>query len=320
MVMNHGDEYETTRRRRRRRLFDDGIDTNISVASLPPFNNIRYVPMLPLVNTGLPYYLSVETNGYQPNLVPTLRSVAATMQRYVHRLSRNRVQITTRIGWTTIKKPAGFAYKLRLLFLPGRWSHFPIIGNAITSHHELFHEKPFSLGHGNTRIWDTQTVPLSGELQRDPFDPLTRKPGVASLNAAHLHYLQWFGPTEEAYIDLGIPYTLRVINDGSQDFTSLKAVTYVVPGSTRQVWFSYVKMNSNGKTGWATPQGLPGTALALHEAIKASTFLEGLFGLNAKTDIRSGLIVNITAASSKFATVIFTQDPNWIYESDDDNA
>ena len=286
-------------------------DVNVSFSvSAVPTTRYRYVPMLPLGSSGKPYFLSVETDGYMPNLNPTLRSIAKTMKAFVQRMSRNRIQVTTRTGSSPVNKPAGFSYKVRLLFIPGRWSRVPIIGNAITARHELFHEAPFSLGHANTRLWNTQTQTASSQSQRDPFDPMTRRPGVPSFNAAHLHYLRWFSPTEEAYVDLGVPYVLRVINDGSSDFQSLKAVTYV---GQRQVWFSYVRVRSSG---WSAPRGMPGTALAIHEGLKGSTFLEGLFGIGtAKTEIRSGLIVNITEATPTYVKVTFTQDTTWVYQN-----
>ena len=167
------------------------------------------------------------------------------------------------------------------------------------------------MGHANTRIFATQLIVEMKANARDPFDPMTMSPGKVSFNAAHLHYLGWFGPTEEAWLSPGIEYTLKAINDGSRDFTALKSLVYNVPNSTREVWFSYVQMSGGG---WKSAPGMPGTGIAVHEASGGATFLEDLIGLVIKTEIRSGLTINITAASTSYVTVVFSVDPEWVVE------
>lgn len=266
-------------------------------------SNMDYVPMLPFPDKPARYYLTIEARD--PKVQVTIRSISHTLQEFLERMSRGRISITPRSGLSPIKKPPGYLYKLRLLLLPGEPSHVPIIGNAISAKHEIGHRDPFELGHANTRRFNDDGSVKRGGHEHDPFDPMTLQPGVPSLNAPHLHMLGWFGPTEEAYLKLGVQYTLRVINDGSSEFSSLKALTYIVPNTTRQVWFSYVVVDPKRRA-WPSPPGMPGTGLIMHEIEGRETFLEAIFGLTPKKESRSGLFVKILSATKTTVTVKFT--------------
>ena len=64
---------------------------------------------------------------------------------------------------------------------------------------------------------------------------MTQPPGVDSLNAPHMHYLNWFTSTEIAYARIGGYYEMRLQNDGASDPTvakGLKALLYQVPGNS----------------------------------------------------------------------------------------
>jgi hypothetical protein len=265
--------------------------------------NIKYVSM-PNPTTPRQVHLTVEGTS---NLNSTLRSVAGTMTEFINRMSRGKVKLTASIGAITSGSNGPNNMKLKLI--PGANSHVPIIGNAISAKHENGHE--FGLGHASTQIWASQTKIASYGHEHEPFDPMTISPGVPSFNAPHIHALGWFSATEEAYLQTGIEYRLRLINDGNRDFTSLKSLYYEVPGSNRKFWFSYVKVPSKN---WTIPKGMPGTAIAIHSSLNGGkdTNLEGLIGLNEPTLIRSGLVFQLSEATSTTVKVTIALDPNWI--------
>jgi hypothetical protein len=268
--------------------------------------NINYVPM------PVPTNLRQISLGLQgpAGVQSTLKNVGSTMKEFYERMSRNKIKITPQLQ--TLGQNSKGPNNMLLVLKPGAASHVPIIGNAISAKHELGHE--FGLGHASTRIWETQSVVKQAALERDPFDVMTITPGQVSLNAPHIHFMKWFSPTEEAYAEVGKEYTLRLINDGNKDFTSLKSLYYQVPGSERVFWFSYIKLTGKG---WNTPKGMPGTAVVVHSAVGggANTFLEGIIGLEDKTLIRSGLILKLSEAKNKTVKVTVTLDPNWILQT-----
>lgn len=268
---------------------------------------VKYVPMPPIPDK--PHQILLTMVGAAPGLDGELKNIGATMCEFENRMSRGRVKMTSVVG----KKGDGkINDNNKLLDLePGQASHVPIIGNGISAKHELGHE--FSLGHASTRIWDTQTVIKSQAHEHDAFDPMTISPGVPSYNAPHLHFLQWFSPTEEAYAEDGGEYVLQVLNDGGNNKIALKSLYYEVPGSTRKYWFSYVQ----DAGGWGPLAGMPGTGIAIHSADPAgsSTFLEGLIGLEAKTNIRSGLILTLSEATRTSVRVKVSVDPTWVLQN-----
>ncbi len=271
-------------------------------------SKVVYVPM-PVPAEPQKYFLTCES---AQDLQKSMRTVCATMKEFIERMSRNKIEVTTRVGIDQIALPKGYAKKVRLVLIPGAHSHVPIIGNTVTARHELLHQFN-GLGHANTRIWKTQTVTESFSSSRDPFDPLTLTPGTDAMNAPHLHFMKWFSPTEEAFAQPGGEYVLSLINKSGRDFKSLKALYYEVPGSAtgRKVWFSYVKVVGKG---WNVPEGMPGTAIAIHEAAGSSTFLEGLLGSTPKTNIRSGLILELSEITAQTVKVKVSLDPDWVLE------
>ncbi len=267
-----------------------------------PNPTIKYVPM-PAAAVPLEVLLTMDGAA---NLKTELQRIGKNMCEFINRVSRDKIHLTSVIASPPGKTPPIGPRHKTLRLIPKANSHVPIIGNAISAKHELGHE--FRLGHANTRIWETQTKIKSSSHQHDPFDPITISPGVVSLNSAHIHYLRWYTGTEEAYAEDGGEYILAMLNNGSRDFQTLKTLYYQVPGTTRQIWFSYVHVA--GK--WTAPTGMPGTGVAIHEMSKAETYLEGLIGLEPKTNVRSGLILTLSQPTAQTVRVKVTKDPTWV--------
>jgi hypothetical protein len=135
---------------------------------------------------------------------------------------------------------------------------------------------------------------------------MTTWPGVPDLNAPHMHQLGFFGATEEAYAEDGKTYTLHVINNGASDFTSLKALYYEVPNSTRKYWFAYTKTHNVQVPGMPTNMGI-----AVY-SFGGETYFEGHIGVNSGTNIRTGLIFTLSNITSSAVTVNVKIDPTWV--------
>ena len=276
------------------------------VVDLSDFKTITYVKMLP------PQDRREITLVVQGKNVPEdqLMSVGRSMKGFYQNMARGRVRITPVVG----SGSAAGRNKMSLIFIPGAWSHVPIIGNAVSARHELGHE--FGMGHAQSRIWKTQEEIQQYKVESDPFDPMTFRPDQPSLNAAHLHFLGWFSATEEAYAKVGGTYQLSLINGANSDWTSLKALYYQVPGVNRSLWFSYVKIDNRDQTAiFSDPPGMPGTAVAVHSVdgpTSGMTYLEGLIGNVPQTNIRSGLIIEVSNATATSVVVKVKKDPTWV--------
>jgi len=276
---------------------------------------IRYVPM-PEPAAPLDVLLTVEGETWAQ---PILRDIGGDMRRFIEKMSRGKVNLNVATGEFQSGGPVTPTNKI-LRFIPGAGSHVPIIGNSATARHELGHE--FSFNHSHTRLWDTQTT-IKQESNRDPFDPMNNSPLKPSFNAPHLHYVGWFGSTEEAYAEPGREYILSVLNDDRSDSESLKSIYYEVPGTqVRRLWFSYVTLRDR-ENGWQAPDGMPETAVVVHEASGArvqagQTYMEGLVGLEPKTNVRSGLILHLSEATPDTVKVRITMDPRWRLELDNE--
>jgi hypothetical protein len=284
-----------------RNILTDQIEEEDTIEQTSSF--INYVPM---PNPTIPRQVHLSIEGAS-NLNSTLHFIGNFMTEFLNRMSRRKVKVVATVD--PLSSGNNGPNNMRLKLIPGANSHVPIIGNAVSAKHENGHE--FGLGHASTQIWANQTTIQSYSHERDGFDPMTIAPGVPSYNAPHLHFLGWFGGTEEAFLEPGNEYVLRVINDGNKDFTSLKALYYEVPGSNRVYWFSYVRVAG---THWNTPAGMPGTAIAIHSSPNkgADTNLEDIFGVNSRTLIRSGLIFHLSEITSTTVKVNVTVDPNWV--------
>lgn len=270
----------------------------------PANSSIVYVPM-PMPDH--PREISLYVQTVAPGLLKTAKNVGNKMKSFYGKQSRHKINITPSFGLKDLRQPG--PNKLKLIFRPGAHSHVPIIGNAIGAAHEFGHELGF--GHANTRIWGTQTTIKQARGSHDPFDCMVTAGGSASLNAAHLHYAGWFNPTEEAYAQDGGEYVLSIINAGGNDYSSLKALYYEVPGSSRKVWLSYARVKSKG---WHAPARMPGTAVAIHSNGGSSTFFEGLIGLEPELLIRYGLIVELSEVTARTVKVKITKDPTWVLQ------
>jgi len=262
---------------------------------------ISYVPMPPSTVSDMTLIMEAETQGLEGNAL----RIGNNTKKFISRMSRGRVNFAVRLGEFKANKPSEFTKVLRLI--PGASSNGSVIGNGASAYHELGHQLGF--GHGDTRIFDEdQTTLIKGtDRESDPFDPMTTVPLRKSFNAPHLHQAGWFNSTEEAYAEVDRKYTLRVINDGSAEFKSLKSLYYEVPGTPRRVFFSYVKVPGPG---WKAP-GMPGTALVAHELVGGATFFEGTFGLDVKTHRRSGLILEVSEVTPTTVTFTVKKDPSW---------
>jgi len=272
--------------------------------ALPPkvlAEGIVYVQMPPLNHTKqMTFEVQSASKGAADEVINGMSS-------FIPRMSRNRFHLigswTTEMGKTTAQ--------LMLRYIEGAWSHVPIIGNIITARHEIGHL--FKMGHAHERFWTTQTKLDKVEHQREPFCTMTRTPSRESFNAGHLHFLNWFGPHEEAYLTVGQTYTLRRINDGNTDYTSLKALFYPVPNSLVKFWFSYVELQAKGS--WGTSSPMNGNGIAVHSGPGVFTYLEAVIGhSSSKTLLRSGLVPNIESYTETTVTLSFSLDPNWVCE------
>ncbi len=281
------------------------VSISVNAAIVQPNPNIKYVPMPPM--PGNPTQILLTMEGAD-NLKGELEQIGKTNCEFINRVSRNRILMTSVVG-AVHSAPHMGPHNKTLRLIPGAASHVPIIGNGISGKHELGHE--MGINHANTRIWETQTIIKQQAHEHEPFDPMTITPGVQSYNAPHIHMLEWYRATEEAYAEDGGEYILRVINDGNRDFASLKTLYYQVPNSTRQMWFSYVHVNAKG---WDAPPGMPGTAVAIHESASHETYLEGLIGLEPKTNVRSGLILTLSEPTAATVKVKVTVDPTWVLQ------
>lgn len=271
-----------------------------------PFKDIKYVPMPPIPEKPRELMLVIEGRPGTEKVLPALGKNNAGM---INKLARGRIHMTPRV-FPFKKGPRGDHKHKKLILVPGASSHVPIIGNGASAHHELGHS--MGIGHANTCIWKTQTEIERYRKQHDFTDPMTIT-GGSVYNAAHMDHLQWFGPTEEAYAVDGGKYILKKMDD-DRDYQSLKALYYEVPGSNpvRAMWISYV--NVRGK-GWNAPEGMPGTAVVLHEHAGGSTFLEGVLGVNnTKTNVRTGLIIKISEPTNTQVTIDIKVDPTFVYE------
>lgn len=284
----------------------DEVDDGVEVPALvQPSANISYVPM-PMPEK--PRQVSLYVQGTAPGHVKTIRNISHKMKSFYERQSRRKIFITPTSGLKDLR--ARGPNRFKLIFKPGANSHVPIIGNAMSATHEFGHQ--LGLDHANTRLWETQTKVKQARRSRDPFDVMVSAGGSGALNAPHMHLSGWFNPTEEAYLEEGVEYTLSIINAGGKDFKSLKALYYEVPGSTKRVWLSYGRVKSKG---WHAPEGMPRTAVVVHSAGgRTSTFFEGLIGLQPETLIRYGLIVNVTEPTAHTVKVKVTKIPNWVSE------
>lgn len=272
---------------------------------IQPNKNIKYVNM-PMPEKPRQMHLDLEGSS---GVKKQLGSIGRRMKEFVERVSRKKVQLSYSTGGFGSGSSKG-PNRVLLVLKPGAHSRVPVIGNAITASHEMFHQ--FGLGHANVRIWGTQTKVKQASSSRDQFDVMTITPGGVTLNAPHVHFLKWFTDTEEAHAEVGGEYVLRLFNDGNRDFQSLKSLYYQVPGTTREYWFSYVKLKNKY---WKTPAGMPGTAIAIHSAAGGSTFLEGLIGMNKETHIRSGLILEVTEPTEKTVKIKVKMDPTWALQN-----
>jgi hypothetical protein len=278
-----------------------------------PFADIKYVPMPPLPEKPLEMTLWME--GAE-NVQSALPGIGKNNSEMINRVSRGRIHMTYKTGLADSFPHTDKTHK-KLRLVPGAASHVPIIGNGISGRHELGHE--MGLGHASTCIWDTQTKIKHQSHEHDFTDPMTISPGTPSYNAPHIDLLKWFTPTEEAYAVDGGKYILRAINDENRDYKSLKALYYEVPNSNpvRGLWFSYVHVTGKG---WDAPKGMPGTAIAIYERTGGATFMEGLIGLEPKTEIRSGLILTLSNPTPTQVTVDVKLDPTWVYQTGGDRC
>lgn len=278
-----------------------------------PMKDIKYVPMPPMPNPPLGILLSVEGG---PAVQKELPSIGQHNSEMINRVSRGRINMTYKTGPLGFGPHSDKTHK-KLQLIPGAHSHVPIIGNGISAKHELGHE--MGINHANICIFSSQTKISQQRHEHDFTDPMTISPGVKSYNAPHIDLLKWFTATEEAYAVDGGKYILRTINDGNQDFQSLKALYYEIPGSNpvRAIWFSYVVV---GGKGWDVPAGMPGTAIVIHERSNGQTYFEGLIGLNAKTEVRSGLILTLSNPTPTQVTVDVKLDPAWVYQAGGDSC
>ncbi len=266
--------------------------------------NIKYVPMPDEITK-----INLTIEGDE-NVSKSIKNISQRMKKFYEYMSRNKLQITAKSGKIGSGGRLTATNKV-LRLVPGKHSSLPVIGNGISAKHELGHE--FLLGHASTRVWITQNKLGFYKHEQDSFDPMTVNPGVDSINAPHLHIKGWFSDTEEAYLENNKEYDIYACNNSNADRKTLKALYYEVPNSTRKYWFSCVLLG--GKN--------PGIAIVVHtmtprgnSVAHLDTYLEQTYRVSdsGKTNIRTGVILELSNETKKSVHVKVTIDPNWKLE------
>lgn len=275
---------------------DDEEDDDDVKDPAKPFK-IKYVKM-PMPEYPMDVTMRVQSDYYYGG-IPDI--IAKQQTEYWNRLSRNKILMKSIVSYPVTTGPINKNNKL-LQLIPGRHSHGSIIGNGISANHEAGHQ--FSLDHSDTRIWEpkNQNKIKYYKSSQDPWDPMTNSPGAKTLNPPHLHYLQWFNYGEEAFLQDGGEYPMVKFYDPKKDDRKgLKALYYLVPGSSRRYWFTYNGVRTDGTAEIVVHSATPGRGL---------TFFEGGL-LTGKTHIRTGMIFTATKIAPYSVVLKANLDPNW---------